>query len=240
MQTEGPTLFEDEVSTMPQEITAISAPVLSEEPIFPTNSAMGRSTDIADLCTDGIENDDEDPAPKNAIAEPRPVGQVGEWEKQLVYPRRNNSAITDTVGRWNQKSWPTIATMVEFAVFHLCFPEVYIKATIITMTNIHLKGDQLTLQEFHVWLGCQFYMACFVGEHDTRACCWSVMPVLLWEGAPHCLNVFIEHDGFEDISRALRLTDMPPPTPLDTCLSHRSSIHLATSTTQLQMGIKER
>ena len=89
---------------MPREIAAISAPVLAEEPIFPPNSAVGRSADIADLCADGIEVDDEDPAPENAIAQPRPAGQVGEWEKQLVCPRRNNSAITDTVERWNQKS----------------------------------------------------------------------------------------------------------------------------------------
>ncbi len=155
MQTEGPTPFEDEVSSMPREIAAISAPVLDEEPIFPTNSAVGRSADIADLRADGIEVDDEDPAPKNTITQPWPVGQVGEeWEKQLVCPQRKNSAIADTVGRWNQKSWPTIATMEEFAVFRLYFPEAYIKATIIPMTNTHLKGDQLTLQEFYVWLGC--------------------------------------------------------------------------------------
>ena len=72
--------------------------------------------------------------------------------------RRSNSTISDTIGVWKEKTWPTIATMSEFALFHLTFPEEFIKTVIILATNQHLKGDKLTLGEFYVWLGCRFFM----------------------------------------------------------------------------------
>jgi hypothetical protein len=89
VQTKGPAPFKDKVSLIPREIAAISAPVLAEEPIFSTNSAVGRSADIADLLADGIEVDDKDPAPENAVAQP---GQRDRQENG----RNNLSALGGT------------------------------------------------------------------------------------------------------------------------------------------------
>ena len=112
--------------------------------------------EIGELTADGILVDDEGPAPENAVPQPPAQGQVGEWEKQLICIRRNNTAITDTVGKWKEKSWKQIGNMTEFAIFWMCFPEDYIKTILIPATNNHLPGESLTLNEFYVWLGCRF------------------------------------------------------------------------------------
>ena len=49
------------------------------------------------------------------------------------------------------------------AVFRMCMPERYIREVCIPATNVHIVGERLTLPEFYRWLGCCFFMACFVG-----------------------------------------------------------------------------
>ena len=139
--------------------------------------------EIGELTADGIQVDDEGPAPENAVEQAPAVGEVGKWEAPLICVRRNNNAIKDTVGRWADKSWTQVGMMTELAIFRMTFPEQYIKSVVIPATNAHLPGERLTLNEFYVWLGCRFFMACFVGEFETRAW-WSKKPVSLWEGAP--------------------------------------------------------
>ena len=73
-------------------------------------------------------------------------------------------------------------TLEKFTIFQLTFPEEFIKLTVITATNNEIKGEPLTLQEFYIWLGCCFFIACFVSEYDMRAW-WSMKPIPLWEGA---------------------------------------------------------
>ena len=103
-----------------------------------------------------------------------------------------------------------IVTMSEFALFCLTFPEKFIKTVVIPATHQHLKGEKLTLGEVYVWLGCQFFMACFVGEYNARAW-WSSKQISRWEGAPHWLNEFITCDRFEGITWALQLRNRPVP-----------------------------
>ena len=103
-----------------------------------------------------------------------------------------------------------IATLDEFAIFHFTFPEEFILKTIIPVTTEEIKGRELTLSEFYTWLGCRFFIACYVTELDTQAW-WSKKPISMWEGAPHWLNDFITRDRFEEISRSLRLMDRPNP-----------------------------
>ncbi len=57
----------DEVTNTPRSstVSAISPPPLSEEI---TVQLVGRAADIADLRADGVEVDDEDPTPENAVA----------------------------------------------------------------------------------------------------------------------------------------------------------------------------
>ncbi len=118
---------------------------------------------------------------------------VGDWEKQLICICRNNTAITDTIRKRKGKSWNQISIMTEFAVFRMCFPEDYLKTVVIPATNAHLPGDSLTLNELYVWLGCRFFMACYVGDFEMRTW-WSKKQVSLWEGAPHRLYDFIDLD----------------------------------------------
>ena len=110
--TEGPEPFEDEVRGR----QVVAAPVLA--PIGGENVFIGDANDgnvattleleIGELTADGILVDDEGPAPENAVPQPPAQGQVGEWEKQLICICRNNTAITDTVGKWKEKSWKQI------------------------------------------------------------------------------------------------------------------------------------
>ena len=102
VSVEGPTPFEDEVGTTLRSstVSVINPPPLSEEI---TVQLVGRAADIADLRADGVEVDDEDPAPENAVPQPQPTRLVGEWEKQLVCMRRSNSAISYTIGVWKEK-----------------------------------------------------------------------------------------------------------------------------------------
>ena len=213
----GPSPFDDEVDATPRPAAPANVPPVQEDAnITPEQQAtVGWAADIADLRADGVEVDDEGPAPENAVDQPTPTEQVGVWEKQVICPRRSSGIIGgNTAGRWKEKSWCQIVTMSEFAIFRLTFPEEYIRSVIIPATNIVLEGEQLTLREFYVWLGCRFFIACHVGEYDTRAW-WSKKPPSRWEGAPHRLNDIIERNRFEDITRSLRLTNIPPPTFLD-------------------------
>ena len=83
--TEGPTPFDDEVTTgatAPPIGTRGSAPILADEPIFPQRPDVGRDTDVVEARANGIEVDDEDPAPENVVEQPPAAGQVGEWVRQ--------------------------------------------------------------------------------------------------------------------------------------------------------------
>ncbi len=50
---------------------------------------MWEGTDVADMHANGIEVDDEYPAPENAVEYPPAAGQeVGEWVRQTICPCR--------------------------------------------------------------------------------------------------------------------------------------------------------
>jgi hypothetical protein len=212
--TEGPEPFDDE-RTIPQVAPAPILAQIGEGEAAASNVDDGvvlqlGNLEIGELTADGIQVDDEGPAPENAIEQEPIAGEVGDWEAPLICVRRNNSAIKDTVGRWADKSWKQVGTMTELAIYRVTFPEEYIKSVMIPATNAHLPGEKLTLNEFYVWLGCRFFMACFVGEFETRAW-WSKKSVSLWEGAPFRLRSFMELERFEAINRELRLTNKDTP-----------------------------
>ena len=170
--TEGPTPFDDEVVTTgaPNPLTGTcgSSFVLAEEPIFPQCTDVGRDTDVANARANGIEVDEEeDPAPENAVEQPLVAGQVGEWVPQTVCPCRALD-VANLSGRWRTKSWQVNAILDEFAVFCLIFPENYILKTIIPVTNEEIRGRESTLSEFYTWLGCHFFIACYVTEFDEH------------------------------------------------------------------------
>ena len=53
--------------------------------------------------------------------------------------------------------------MTEISLFRVVFPEQWVRDTFIPETNEEVAVDNITLQEFYVYLGCHFFMACFEG-----------------------------------------------------------------------------
>jgi hypothetical protein len=168
-------------------------------------SVVGEGVDaIEELRRQGIEvDDDNEPAPENAEAAV-PVAN-GRWEKPTMCPRWTGN-IPNYKGKFNSHRWEEIAEMNELDQFRMCFPEQFVIDVIIPETNKHL-GTPVTLQEFYVWLGCIFYMACFEGIGDRNEW-WSSSSIDQFKGAPFCLNGYMSKNRYVDIMCALRYTDV--------------------------------
>jgi hypothetical protein len=69
----------------------------------------------------------------------------------------------------------------------------------------------MDLHEFYVFLGCIFYMSCFVGI-DNRADWRSTSPIDMMLGAPFCLNAYMTRKRFDEIMSALKYTNKEAPT----------------------------
>ena len=147
---EGPTPFPDEAApadvapTAPRDLNAdIRGSRENAQPSVRRNynSESTRSEDIAQLRSEGVEVDDEDVAPENIAP---PSADTGRWEKPRTCPRRSDVNVSNTEGRWKDKSWSTIKEMDLLSVFRMCMPEEFIKTVIIPETNKHLEGDRLT------------------------------------------------------------------------------------------------
>ncbi len=91
----------------------------------------------------------------------------------------------------------------------MCFPEMFLVDILIPATNKDLT-DKLSLQEFYVFLGIIFYMACYNGIEDVELW-WSTMPINMFSGAPFRFNGFMSYTRFCEIMSALRYTDKPTP-----------------------------
>ena len=76
-------------------------------------------------------------------------------------------------------------------------PVGYLDTTLLLDTNKVLKGS-LDLGEFMRWVGCWFYMACWVGIPDRRDW-WSVTPPEMHRGSPLCLNGYMPCYFFDEI-----------------------------------------
>ncbi|KAL7524687.1 hypothetical protein ACHAXR_004709, partial [Thalassiosira sp. AJA248-18] len=172
--------------------------------------------DIQALRDQGITVDNEDAAPENTVAPTaaETAAQVGEWFTPNTCPRKADGNIRDMEGGWNNFRWSQIAGMSELDLFRMCFPEEYIRDTIIPETNKNINGENIDLQEFYVWLGCHFFMACFEGISDRRDW-WSTKPVSMFEGAPFRLNEYMSLTRFKNICSAMRYTDEELPSFLD-------------------------
>ena len=56
------------------------------------------------------------------------------------------------------------------------------------------------------WVGCWFYMACWV-EIPDRCDWWSVTPPVMHRGAPFHLNKYMSYHRFDEILAPLRYTN---------------------------------
>jgi len=164
--------------------------------------------DVGDLRCQGIDvDDDNEPVPENAEPTVMNPGN-GRFEKPTMCPRRMAN-INNTKGKFNSHCWEVIIEMNEFDQFRMCFPEKNVINVIIPKTNQNL-GTPINLQEFYVWLGCIFYMACFqsIGDCDQW---WSLAPIDQFKGAPFRLNAYISKTRFTDITGAIQYTDKAEP-----------------------------
>ena len=119
---------------------------------------------LDDLRRQGVAiDDDNEPAPKNTKPTVLPAGN-GQFEKPTMCPRRMAN-ISNAKGKFNSHHWEEISKMNELDIFRMCFPEKFVLNVIIPETNKNL-GTPMTLQEFYVWLGCIFFMACYQGVGD--------------------------------------------------------------------------
>jgi len=179
--------------------------------VVPNVVGGSRAEEIAEMRQQGIQvDDDNEPAPENAELLATPVVNVGEWVTPTICPRKADSSCTNSKGVWKHNSWHKIQEMDELALFRMCFPEKWVRETLLPATNKEIEGGPLSLSEFYVFLGCHFFMACFEGISDRRLW-WSSKPISIEEGAPFRLQDYISLRRFNAITAAIRYTDKPPP-----------------------------
>ena len=73
--------------------------------------------------------------------------------------------------------------MTEFNLFRMAFPEDFIREIVIPSINKYIEGDDMTLQEFHVWLDCHFPTVCFKVVKNTTLW-WSEKSIDMFDDAP--------------------------------------------------------
>ncbi|KAL7477985.1 hypothetical protein ACHAW6_003774, partial [Cyclotella cf. meneghiniana] len=92
----------------------------------------------------------------------------------------------------------------------MTFPEKYFWEVLIPPTNKTLKGEDLSLSEFYVWLGINLLMGCFSGISDWRNW-WSSNPIHEFRGASFCNTKWMSFKRFNTINAAMRFTDDDSP-----------------------------
>ena len=217
------TPFEDELAATPS--TPVTATTLQQSTEARRRQELRTSErdvtanigplaqEIAELRMQGIEvDDDNEPAPENAqlFTLTPSVGSAGSWITPSICPRRADASISNSKGNWKTNSWQKIKEMDELAVFRMCFPEEWVRNSLLPATNAEMVGPNLDLSEFYIWLGCYFFMACFEGVSD-REMWWSSDPVTMEKGAPFRLNKYMSLRRFKAITAAMRYTNIAPP-----------------------------
>ncbi len=208
------TVFESKVTTvnpvLPPMVDADHASINNVVPnVF---GGAGICEEIKQLCAEGIEVDDNNkPLPEDAA--PAPANSVGmryECTAPTFCPLWAHNGIIDSPRRLVQYRWDEIAEKSELDLFHMCFPEDFVREVVLPTINIHLFLH-LTMQEFYKGLVCHFFMACFQGV-DNQDEWWSQQPISMFESAPFRLSKFMTRNRFVDITCKIRFTDKDTPT----------------------------
>ena len=95
--------------------------------------------------------------------------------------------------------------MTKSELFLILFPVDYLKDILIPEMNKLMKHP-MDLGGFIRWLGCWFYMVCWVGILN-RSNWWSTEEPKMSGGAPFRLNKYMSRTRFEGILGSLRYTD---------------------------------
>ncbi len=156
-------------------------------------------------------DNDNDPLPENATPaqqEAQRCYESGTWTMPRTCCRRADG-FTYPEGKFVHHRWDEIADMSELQLFRMCFPEKYLVEVLIPETNKGLQNP-MDLHNFYVFLGCIFFMSCYIGIKG-RPAWWSSQQINMHDGAPFCLNGYMMRNRFEDIMSALKYTDKEPP-----------------------------
>jgi hypothetical protein len=71
----------------------------------------------------------------------------------------------------------------------VCFPEKYLVKVLIPETNKGIEKP-MELHNFYVFLGCLFFMSCYIGIEERKAW-WSSQPIDMHCSAPFRLNEYM-------------------------------------------------
>jgi hypothetical protein len=135
-------------------VPALNAPVIDDMRASTRNvvpnagnlSRGGTREEIEELRRNGITVDnDNNPAPKNAV--PEVIPHNGTWEKPTFCIRRANPDFSDTARKFKSYRWDKIADFNEMQLFLMCFPNEFFYNVIIPTTNKTL-AKKLTGGEF--------------------------------------------------------------------------------------------
>ena len=178
-------------------------------------NVWGLSQEVSELRHQGIEVDDNnEPAPDNAHPNALATQTIGKWVTPTIFPRQEDLNCHSTKGVWREHSWQKNSEMTERSLFRMEFPEKWVRDVFTPATKEEISGDDITLKEFYVYLGCHFFMACFEGISD-RILWWSPKPVSIWEGASFRLQKYTSLQRFISVTSAMRFTKNPSPSFLD-------------------------
>jgi len=174
-------------------------------------NVFGGPEEFEQLRAEGIEvDDDNEPLPEDAVpAPPDPEGTQYTYEQPTFCPRRVNRIPNDE-GRWRDARWDQVAGMSEFDLFRMCMPEQFIRDVVLPATNEILQ-PHLSISEFYVWIGCNFFMSCFQGISNQELW-WSLSPISMFSGAPFRLNEYMSRNRFLEVSAAIVFTGESAPT----------------------------
>ena len=95
--------------------------------------------------------------------------------------------------------------MEELVMFLILPPVNDLKEILVHKINKLIKHT-MDLGEFIIWLGCWFYISCWVGISIQRNW-WSTSEPKISEGAPFRINKYMSRTRFEGILSSLCYTD---------------------------------
>ena len=106
-------------------------------------------------------DDDNDPSPDNSQPSATATQTIWHWLTPTICPRRVDVNCHNTKGIWRIHSWTKNSEMTEIYIFRMALPEQWVRGVLIPAINKEISGEDITLQEFYVYLGCHFFVACF-------------------------------------------------------------------------------
>ena len=133
------------------------------------NLNSGRTSNLpacnmADLRRQGIATDEDNyPAPENIPGpSPEPPNDQLTWKSGgIICPRREKN-LQNSAACFMNYTREEVMKITKLELFLVFFPVEYLSTVLIPEKNKELD-QPMDLGEFICWLGCWFYMACWVG-----------------------------------------------------------------------------